>query len=77
VPAFLLVMLAPALDLRLLFLAGNFLIGFGGALFAPRHADRDDEPGAKDQAGLALGAWGSVQATAAGVAMARAAPSAT
>ena len=69
VPAFLLVMLAPALDLTLLFLAGNFLIGFGGAMFAHGTLTATMKRAPKDQAGLALGAWGSVQATVAGVAM--------
>jgi MFS transporter, BCD family, chlorophyll transporter len=69
VPAFLLVMLAPPLDLVSIFLAGNFLIGFGGALFAHGTLTATMTRAPKEQAGLALGAWGSVQATVAGVAM--------
>ena len=50
---------------------GTALIGFGGGLFAPLHADRRD--GARrrrGQIGLALGVWGAVQASAAGCAIA-------
>ena len=44
----------------MLFLVGNFMIGFGGALFAhgTLTATMNREP--NDQAGLALGAWGAV-----------------
>ncbi len=69
VPAFLLVMLAPPLDLVSIFLVGNFLIGFGGALFAHGTLTATMTRAPKERAGLALGAWGSVQATVAGVAM--------
>ena len=53
-----------------LFLAGNFLIGFGGALFGHATLTATMNRAPKHQAGLALGAWGAVQATAAGVGMA-------
>jgi BCD family chlorophyll transporter-like MFS transporter len=69
VPAFLLVMVAAPLDQPALFLLGNFLIGFGGALFAHATLTATMNRAPKDQAGLALGAWGAVQATTAGVAM--------
>jgi len=69
VPAFLMVMLAAPLDLISIFLLGNFLIGFGGALFMHGTLTATMSRAPKDQAGLALGAWGSVQATVAGVAM--------
>ena len=69
VPAFLMVMLAAPLDMISIFLAGNFLIGFGGALFAHGTLTATMSRAPKEQAGLALGAWGSVQATVAGVAM--------
>jgi BCD family chlorophyll transporter-like MFS transporter len=65
-----LVMAAGQLGAPALLVAGVLLIGFGGGLFGHgtltmtmRHAPRDG-------VGLALGAWGAVQATAAGVAMA-------
>ncbi len=69
-PAFVLVIIAAPLSLPGLFLVGNFLIGFGGALFWHGTLTASMNRAPKDQAGLALGAWGAVQATAAGVAMA-------
>jgi BCD family chlorophyll transporter-like MFS transporter len=69
-PSFLLIMSAAPLSLPLLFLVGNFLIGFGGALFAHGTLTATMNRAPKAQAGLALGAWGAVQATAAGVGMA-------
>ncbi len=70
VPAFILVMLSAPLAMPALFLVGNFLIGFGAALFGHGTLTATMSRAPKDQAGLALGAWGAVQATAAGVAMA-------
>jgi BCD family chlorophyll transporter-like MFS transporter len=68
-PAFGLVIAAAPLGMPAVFVLGNFLIGFGGALFwhGTLTATMDRAP--RDQAGLALGAWGAVQATAAGCAM--------
>lgn len=70
IPAFALVILAAPLRLPGVFLAGNFLIGFGGALFGHSTLTATMNRAPKHQAGLALGAWGAVQATAAGLAMA-------
>jgi BCD family chlorophyll transporter-like MFS transporter len=70
VPAFALVIAAAPLGMISLFLVGNFLIGFGGALFAHGTLTATMNRAPKEQAGLALGAWGAVQATAVGVAMA-------
>ena len=67
IPAFVLVMTAAPLGLPGLFLAGNFLIGFGGALFAHGTLTATMNAAPRSQAGLALGAWGAVQATAAGL----------
>lgn len=69
-PAFGLVIVAGPLGLDGLFLIGNLLIGFGAAIFghATLTATMNDAP--KEQSGLALGAWGAVQATAAGIALA-------
>ena len=53
-----------------LFLSGNFLVGFGAALFAHATLTATMNLAPKDQAGLALGAWGAVQATAVGIAIA-------
>jgi BCD family chlorophyll transporter-like MFS transporter len=70
IPAFVFVMTAAPLDQPLLFLFGNFLIGFGGALFGHGTLTATMNQAPREQAGLALGAWGAVQATAAGVGMA-------
>ena len=70
IPGFILVLAAPRLDLLPLFLAGNFLIGFGGAIFGHATLTATMNRAPKSQAGIAIGAWGSVQATAAGLAMA-------
>jgi BCD family chlorophyll transporter-like MFS transporter len=69
-PAFVLVMVAPAAGQTGLFLAGNLLIGFGAALVGHGTLTATMSRAPKHQAGLALGAWGAVQATAAGLAMA-------
>jgi BCD family chlorophyll transporter-like MFS transporter len=69
-PAFALVILAALVQMPALFLVGNFLIGFGGALFWHGTLTATMNFAPKGQAGLALGAWGAVQATAAGVGMA-------
>ncbi len=70
VPAFALVILAAPLGQSLAFLVGNFLIGFGAAVFAHSTLTATMSQAPKEQAGLALGAWGAVQATAAGIAVA-------
>lgn len=69
-PAFALVIAAGPLNLGAAFLLGNFLIGFGAALFGHATLTATMSLAPKEQAGLALGAWGAVQATAAGVALA-------
>jgi BCD family chlorophyll transporter-like MFS transporter len=70
VPAFAAV-LAAALTLSLpLFVAGVLLIGFGGGLFGHGTLTLTMNRAPRECAGLALGAWGAVQATAAGVAVA-------
>ena len=69
-PAFVLVVIADPLGITGLFLLGNFLIGFGAALFGHCTLTATMNRAPEAQAGLALGAWGAVQATAAGVAVA-------
>ena len=69
-PAFALVIIAAPTGMPGLYLLGNFLIGFGGALFGHGTLTATMNRAPKHQAGLALGAWGAVQATAAGLAMA-------
>ena len=70
VPAFALVILAAPMQFPALFLVGNFLIGFGGALFGHGTLTATMNRAPEKQAGLALGAWGAVQATAVGLGMA-------
>ena len=69
-PAFAMVIVAAPVGVMGLFLAGNFLIGFGGALFSHGTLTATMNRAPAHQAGLALGAWGAVQATAAGIALA-------
>jgi BCD family chlorophyll transporter-like MFS transporter len=69
-PAFLCVILAaPAMSVAL-FVLGIFLIGLGGGLFAHGTLTASMNLAPSDQTGLAIGAWGSVQATAAGIGVA-------
>jgi len=70
IPGFLLVMLAVPWASHPVFSTGVFLIGFGGGLFGHGTLTATMTLAPKDQAGLALGAWGAVQATAGGVALA-------
>jgi BCD family chlorophyll transporter-like MFS transporter len=70
VPAFVCVIAAAPLQFDAAFLAGNVMIGFGAALFAHATLTATMNQAPRDQAGIALGAWGAVQATAAGLAMA-------
>ncbi len=69
-PAFALVIFSAPSGLSGAFLVGNFLIGLGAAIFAHGTLTATMNRAPKEQAGLALGAWGAVQATAAGIAMA-------
>ncbi|MFN8926021.1 MAG: PucC family protein [Rhodospirillales bacterium] len=70
IAAFSIIVLSSPLGSPTLFRVGTVLIGLGGALFSvgPRTAARG--LASAGEAGLALGAWGAVQATAAGVAIA-------
>lgn len=70
VPAFGLVIAAAPLGLSASFVSGNVLIGFGAALFGHATLTATMNLAPPGHAGLALGAWGAVQATAAGIAMA-------
>jgi BCD family chlorophyll transporter-like MFS transporter len=69
IPAFISITLSAPLDLKALFLLGTFLIGFGGGLFSHGTLTATMQLAPSNQRGLALGAWGAVQATAAGVAI--------
>ncbi len=70
VPAFIAVIAAAPADSALLFGVGTALIGFGGGLFGHGTLTATMNLAPQDQTGLALGAWGAVQATAAGVGVA-------
>jgi BCD family chlorophyll transporter-like MFS transporter len=70
VPAFLAIMLAASVHAPMLFGLGVWLIGFGGGVFAHGTLTATMNFATKAQVGLALGAWGAVQATAAGVGVA-------
>ena len=69
-PAFVCVMLSGPLAMPALFVLGIFLIGVGGGLFAHGTLTATMQLAPPAQIGLAMGAWGAVQATAAGVGMA-------
>jgi BCD family chlorophyll transporter-like MFS transporter len=69
-PAFLAVIFAAPAQSVVLFGCGTALIGFGAGLFGHGTLTATMRQATADQTGLALGAWGAVQATAAGVAVA-------
>jgi BCD family chlorophyll transporter-like MFS transporter len=68
--AFAAVILSAPLDSPLLFKIGAGFIGFGGGFFAVGTLTAAMTLGGEDDKGLALGAWGAVQATATGLAIA-------
>lgn len=70
VPAFGAVLVAALTHSVALFVAGVLLIGFGGGLFGHGTLTVTMNRAPREHAGLALGVWGAVQATAAGVAVA-------
>jgi BCD family chlorophyll transporter-like MFS transporter len=68
-PAFTAVLLAAPMDSPLMFRVGGVLIGFGAGLSSVGTLTAAMGIDAKGKAGLALGAWGAVQATGAGLAI--------
>ena len=70
VVAFTLVIFAQPLNLPIVFKVGTFLIGLGGGLFSVCMLTSAMELAETSDSGIALGAWGAVQATAAGLALA-------
>jgi BCD family chlorophyll transporter-like MFS transporter len=70
IPAFAAVLAAAGNHSIALFAAGVMLIGFGGGVFGHGTLTLTMNRAPKEQTGLALGAWGAVQATAAGAAVA-------
>jgi BCD family chlorophyll transporter-like MFS transporter len=69
-PAFALIILAAPLGAPLLFVMGVLGVGFGGGLFGHGTLTAAMNLAPQGQRGLALGAWGAVQATAAGAGVA-------
>ncbi len=70
VPAFAAVILAATTQSVPLLIAGAFAIGAGAGVFGHGTLTATMQSAPPDESGLALGVWGAVQATAAGVAMA-------
>lgn len=70
VPAFMAVIFSAPIDSPLLFGFGTMLIGFGGGLFGHGTLTATMNLAPEHQRGLALGAWGAVQASGAGLAVA-------
>ncbi len=69
-PAFLLVIFSAPLQMPALFALGTLLIGLGAGLFGHGTLTATMNLAPKCESGLALGAWGAVQASGAGVAVA-------
>ena len=70
IPAFMAVLLSAGLQSTALFSLGALLIGFGGGVFGHGTLTLTMNRAPREQIGLALGAWGAVQATCAGAGMA-------
>ena len=70
IPAFAIVITAGPLHSLPLFVAGVFLLGFGSGVFGHGTLTASMRLAPREQIGLALGAWGAAQATAAGVGVA-------
>ncbi len=69
-PAFIAVIAAAPAYSPVLFALGTLLIGFGAGLFGHGTLTATMNLAPRDQTGLALGAWGAAQASAAGLAIA-------
>jgi BCD family chlorophyll transporter-like MFS transporter len=70
IPAFALVILSSFAQAHLAFVVATILIGFGAGLFGHGTLTATMRNAPRERIGLALGAWGAVQATAAGCAIA-------
>jgi BCD family chlorophyll transporter-like MFS transporter len=70
VPAFALIIIAAPFGAPAAFVLGTGLAGFGAGLFGHGTLTATMRSAPRAQIGLALGAWGAVQATAAGLAIA-------
>ena len=67
IPSFMIVIAAAPLQATGLFAFGVFIMGFGAGLFGHGTLTATMQFAQKDQIGMAMGAWGTVQATAAGL----------
>jgi len=67
IPSFMLVIASAPLQNIWLFVAGIVTMGFGAGLFGHGTLTATMQFAPKDQIGMAMGAWGAVQATAAGL----------
>lgn len=70
IPAFAAIILAAPLNAPMLFFVGTFMIGLGAGLLSHGTLTATMNHAPEKQRGLALGAWGAVQASAAGLAVA-------
>jgi BCD family chlorophyll transporter-like MFS transporter len=70
VPAFVMIIVSGVVAQPLLFVLGTLLVGFGAGLFGHGTLTATMNHAPAEQRGLALGAWGAVQATAAGIGVA-------
>ena len=70
VPGFGAIVIAASVETTTLFILGTLIVGFGAGLFGHGTLTATMRRAPKEQVGLALGAWGAVQATAAGIAVA-------
>lgn len=70
IPGFVAIILSSMGGGSLMFLAGTLLTGLGAGLFGHATLTASIRRAPKDRIGLALGAWGAVQATAAGIGVA-------
>lgn len=68
-PAFAFVIISAPLESVAVFRAGSVMIGFGGGLFAVGMLTAAMDLARDSDSGIALGAWGAVQATAMGLAV--------
>jgi MFS transporter, BCD family, chlorophyll transporter len=70
VPAFIMIIVSGVIGQPALFVLGTLFVGFGAGLFGHGTLTATMVHAPDDQRGLALGAWGAVQATAAGIGVA-------
>ena len=70
VPAFVMIIASGVTAMPLMFVLGTLLVGFGAGLFGHGTLTATMTHAPEGQRGLALGAWGAVQATAAGIGVA-------